>query len=89
MTAERFAGYFMLVTSVVVAIPVILQIRSRESDWKYVWAPILFVIGLAMTGAGYAFAAPQNQKSIAVAGIAAMLLGLVFAQKTRASSKES
>ena len=31
MTAERFAGYFMLATSFIVAIPVILQMRAREA----------------------------------------------------------
>lgn len=76
----------MLATAIIVAIPVILQLRAREADWKYAWAPILFVVGLAVTGSAYAFAAPENQKSIAVAGVAAMLLGLIFAQKTRNNS---
>lgn len=83
MQTERFAGYFMLLTAVVVAIPVVLQLRAREADWKYAWAPILFVLGIAVTGAAYVFASPQNQRSIALVGVAAMLLGLIFAQKTR------
>lgn len=82
MQADRFAGYFMIVTSVIVAIPVILQLRAREADWKHAWSPILFVLGLLVTGAAYAFATAQNQKSIAIAGVAAMLVGLIFAQKT-------
>ncbi|HEX6558823.1 MAG TPA: hypothetical protein VF021_05155 [Longimicrobiales bacterium] len=88
MQADTFAGYFMLVTAAVVAVPVILQIRSREADWKHAWSPILFVLGLALTGAAYAFASTQYQKSIAVAGVAAMLLGLIFAQKTRKSHRQ-
>lgn len=71
----------MLVTAVIVAIPVVLQLRAREADWKHAWSPILFVIGLAATGAAYAFGTGTSQKSIAVAGVAAMLLGLIFAQK--------
>ena len=85
MGSERFAGYFMLVTAVVVAIPVVLQLRAREADWKYAWSPILFVVGLATIGAGYAFAAEADQRLIAITGIAAMQIGLVFAQRTRKS----
>lgn len=88
MQADKFAGYFMLATALVVAVPVVLQIRSREADWKHVWSPILFIIGLATIGAAYAFTATPYQKSIAVAGVAAMLLGLIFAQKTRKSHRQ-
>jgi LPXTG-motif cell wall-anchored protein len=88
MDSERFAGYFMLVTAVIVAIPVGLQLRAREADWKHAWSPVLFVLGLAAIGAAYAFGAPQNQRSIAVAGVAAMLLGLLFAQKRRNSHRQ-
>ena len=88
MDSERFAGYFMLFTALVVAIPVGLQWRAREAAWKHVWSPLLFVLGLAATGAAYAFGAPQNQRSIAVAGVAAMLLGLLFAQKRRNSHRQ-
>ena len=73
----------MIATAVIVAIPVLMQLRKRESDWKHAWAPILFIIGLAVVGSAYAFAEAANQKSIAVAGVAAMLLGLIFAQKTK------
>ena len=88
MRSEQYAGYFMLATAVVVAIPVLLQLRAKEADWKHVWSPVLFVIGLATTGAAFAFAATQSQRSIAVAGIIAMLLGLIFAQKTRNSRRQ-
>ncbi|MGQ0561649.1 MAG: hypothetical protein ACT443_07230 [Gemmatimonadota bacterium] len=82
MQAEKFAGYFMLVTALIVAIPVVLQLRSREADWKHAWSPVLFFLGLAITGAAFAFTADPNQTSIAVAGVAAMLVGLIFAQRT-------
>lgn len=82
MQSEKFAGYFMLVTSLIIAIPVVLQLRAREADWKYAWSPVLFFLGLATAGAAFAFVAPPNQTSIAVVGVAAMLVGLIFAQKT-------
>lgn len=84
MDAERYAGYFMLVTALMIAVPVIFQIRKRESDFRHAWAPILFFIGLAVTGAAFAFIESDQQTSIAVGGVAAMLLSLLFAQ-TRVS----
>lgn len=87
MQSDKFAGYFMLATAAIVAVPVLLQLRAREADWKYSWAPILFFLGLAGAGAAFAFVKPPNQTSIAIAGVAAMLVGLVFAQKTRDTTK--
>ena len=81
MHSEKFAGYFMLITAAVVAVPVIMQLRAREADWKHAWSPILFVLGLATIGAAFAFDHSHNQKSIAMAGVAAMLVGLLFAQQ--------
>jgi hypothetical protein len=89
MQSDKFAGYFMLATAAIVAIPVVLQLRAHEADWKHAWAPVLFFLGLAGTGAAFAFVQPPNQTSIAVAGVAAMLVGLVFAQKTRDTTKPS
>jgi hypothetical protein len=87
MQAEKFAGYFILVTAALVAIPVVLQLRAREADWKHAWSPVLFFLGLAATGAAFAFTTDPNQTSIAVAGVAAMLIGLIFAQKAVRSSR--
>ena len=81
MGAERYAGYFMLVTAVIIAVPVILQIRTRESDFRHAWAPVLFFLGLAVIGIAFAFIDPDKQTSIAVAGVAAMLVSLLFGQK--------
>ena len=81
MGAERYAGYFMLVTALMIAVPVILQIRTRESDFRHAWAPVLFFLGLAVIGSAFAFIDPDKQTSIAVAGVAAMLVSLLFGQK--------
>jgi hypothetical protein len=80
MGAERYAGYFILVTAVLVAVPVLLQMRAREADFRHAWAPVLFFVGLAVTGAAFAFIGPDRQMSIALAGVAAMLIALMFAQ---------
>lgn len=80
MSGERYAGYFMLLTAIVIAVPVVLQIRSRESDFRHVWAPVLFFVGLAATGAAFAFVDTDRQTGVAVAGVAAMLVSLLFAQ---------
>lgn len=88
MQAEKFAGYFILATSLLVAIPVLLQLRAREADWKHAWSPVLFFIGLAATGAAFAFTTEPKQTSIALGGVVAMLVGLIFAQKTTRASRE-
>jgi hypothetical protein len=80
MGAEQYAGYFMLLTAVIIAVPVIFQIRAREADYRFAWAPVLFFIGLATTGVAFAFVHSDKQTSIAVAGVAAMLVSLLFAQ---------
>ena len=74
-------------TAALVAVPVVLQLRAREADWKHAWSPVLFFIGLAATGAAFAFTTDPNQTSIAVAGVAAMLVGLIFTQKAVRGSR--
>jgi hypothetical protein len=88
MQAEKFAGYFILATALLVAVPVLLQMRARESDWKYAWSPILFFIGLAVTGVAFAFTAEPIQTSIALGGVVAMLVGLIFSQKTTRAPRQ-
>lgn len=88
MQAEKFAGYFILVTALLVAVPVILQLRAREADWKHAWAPVLFFLGLAATGCAFAFLVAPMQTSIALGGVAAMLVGLIFSQKTTGASRQ-
>ena len=80
MAAERYAGYFMLVTAVLVAVPVIFQLRAREADFRHAWAPVLFFVGLALTGGAFAFVTAELQTTFAVAGVAAMIVSLLFAQ---------
>lgn len=80
MGAEKYAGYFMLLTAIIIAVPVVFQIRSREADFRHAWAPVLFFLGLAVTGGAFAFVQSDKQTSIAVAGVAAMLVSLLFAQ---------
>jgi len=80
MGAERYAGYFMLVTAIIVAVPVILQIRAREADFRHAWAPVLFFVGLAATGCAFAFIDSDKQGAVAIGGVAVMLVSLLFAQ---------
>jgi hypothetical protein len=84
MGAERYAGYFMLVTAIIIAVPVLLQLRSRETEFRKMWGSVLFFIGLGATGCAFAFVQSDKQTSIAVAGVAAMLVSLLFAQTKRA-----
>lgn len=70
----------MLVTALIVAVPVLLQMRAREADFRHAWAPVLFFLGLGVTGFAFAFVQSDKQMSIAVAGVAAMLVSLLFTQ---------
>jgi cytochrome bd-type quinol oxidase subunit 2 len=85
MGAEQYAGYFIMLTAVVIAIPVVFQMRAREADFRHAWAPVLFFLGLAAAGAAFAFIDSDKQTSIAVAGVAAMLVSLLFAQTKKVS----
>lgn len=85
MGAERYAGYFMLVTAVIIAVPVVIQLRQNESNFRHVWAPVVFFLGLALTGSAFAFFSPEKQTSIALAGVAAMLVSLLFGQSRKIS----
>jgi hypothetical protein len=44
----------MLLTAVIIAVPVIIQIRAREAEFRHAWAPVLFFLGLAATGCAFA-----------------------------------
>ena len=70
----------MLFTAVIIAVPVLIQLRSREANFRRAWAPVLFFLGLGATGCAFAFVQSDKQTSIAVAGVAAMLVSLLFAQ---------
>lgn len=85
MNAERYAGYFMLLTALIIAVPVLSQLRSREMDVRQASAFVLFFLGLAATGCAFAFVNSDKQTSIAVAGVAAMLVSLLFAQTKKVS----
>jgi cytochrome bd-type quinol oxidase subunit 2 len=85
MGAERYAGYFMLLTALIIAVPVVFQLRAREADFRHAWAPILFFLGLAATGCAFAFMQADKQTSTAVAGVAAMLVSLLFGQTGKVS----
>ena len=74
----------MLFTAVIIAVPVLSQLRTRETDFRKTWGAVLFFVGLAATGCAFAFVQSDKQTSIAVAGVAAMLVSLLFAQTKRA-----
>lgn len=75
----------MLLTAVIIAVPVILQLRSRAMERRQASAFVLFFLGLAITGCAFAFVDSDKQTSIAVAGVAAMLVSLLFAQTKKVS----
>ena len=75
----------MLLTAVLIAVPVVIQVRARETNFRHIWAPVLFFLGLAVIGCAFAFVNTDKQTSIAVAGVAAMLVSLLFGQTKKVS----
>ena len=69
-------GVVLAVTAMVVAIPVVLQLRSHERRLRDVWGHFVFVAGLLVVAAAYAFQADEAQYYMSVGGLIAALFGL-------------
>lgn len=76
-------GVFLMFTAVIVLIPVFLQLRAREYDWRAVWGYLLFAAGLFSVGASYSFFDGDARRNLSIAGFAAILIGLFVQEATR------
>ena len=70
-------GAFLMVTACLIMLPVVLQIRAGDFKLKEIWAYLLFASGLFAVGAAYAFLDDQQRRTLAGAGVVAMLVGLL------------
>ncbi len=82
---SRAVGAVLAFTAMVVMIPVLLQIRTDGRKLRDVWGHFLFVAGLLCVAAGYALFADVRQRYLAIAGLAAALLGLFVQHRDRDS----
>lgn len=79
-------GFFLMATAALVLVPVLLQLRSGEYGVRDVVGYLIFILGLFAVGVGYAFFEGHDQRSLALGGLAAVLIGLAVVQYTERRS---
>lgn len=80
---------FMVVTAVVVMIPVLMQIRMRETRPNEVWGFMIFALGLLVIAvADTTFGRPRFA-AIFVMGLALALVGLIVQARRKAQDHKS
>jgi hypothetical protein len=80
-------GFFLMATAALVLVPVLLQLRSGEYGIRDVVGYLIFILGLFAVGVGYAFFEGTDQRSVALGGLAAVLVGLGVVQYTERRSQ--
>ncbi|MGH7504255.1 MAG: hypothetical protein ACRELX_01325, partial [Longimicrobiales bacterium] len=80
-------GFFLMATSALVLVPLVLQLRARENALREVWGYFLFVVGLGAVGIGYAFMEGPDQRRVALGGLAVLLIGLLVQHADRRSER--
>ena len=88
MPRSTTIGVILAVTAVVVAAPVMLQLRSGERRLRDVWGHFVFIAGLLVVAAAYAFFVDERQYWLSVGGLVAALFGL-FIQHRDADRDDS
>jgi uncharacterized membrane protein YfcA len=83
MSSDTAVGGFMLLTSVIVLVPVLLQLRDGRFRFREVWGLFVLVAGFATVGFGYAFYDGDVRQRIALTGLAAVILGLLAQHNRR------
>ena len=73
----------MLLTSVIVLVPVLLQLKERRFRLREVWGLFVLVAGFATVGLGYTFYDGDVRQRIALLGLAAVVFGLLAQHNRR------
>lgn len=81
-------GIMLAVTALVVLIPVLLQMRTDGRKLRDVWGHFVFVAGLLCVAAGYGLFTGGRQKTLAIGGLAAALVGLFVQHRDKDSDGE-
>jgi len=87
METRTGIGIFLLATALIVLVPVIWQIRDGRFTARQVWGLFVLVAGLAVVGIGYAFFTDDAQRTLTLAGLGAVVFGLLV-QHTRPENQE-
>jgi phosphatidylglycerophosphate synthase len=81
METHSGAGWFALITGVVVLFSAIIQIRAGEMTRVEARGQLIFAAGMLIAGIGLAFVAPPNGTRVALVGIAGLAAGLLIAER--------
>jgi len=83
MSSDTAVGVFMLVTSVIVLVPVVIQLRDGRFRLREVWGLFVIVAGFATVGFGYAFYDGAVRQRVALLGLGAVVFGLLAQHNRR------
>ena len=81
METHSGAGWFALITGVVVLFSAVWQIRVGEMTRTEARGQLIFAAGMLIAGIGLAFVAPPNGTRVALVGIAGLAAGLLVAER--------
>jgi hypothetical protein len=83
MSGDTAVGVFMLLTSVIVLVPVVIQLRDGRFRLREVWGLLVIVAGFATVGLGYAVYDGDVRQRVALLGLAAVVFGLLAQHNRR------
>lgn len=83
MNSDKAIGIFMLVTSIVVLVPVVVQLREGRFRLREVWGLFVLVAGFATVGLAYTFYDGAMRQRIALIGLGAVVFGLLAQHNRR------
>jgi hypothetical protein len=83
MSSDTAVGVFMLLTSVIVLVPVLVQLRDGRFRLREVWGLFVLVAGFATVGLGYALYDGDVRQRVALLGLAAVVFGLLAQHNRR------
>ena len=81
MNSNTAVGIFMLVTSLTVLVPLVVQLREGRFRFREVWGLFVLVGGFAIVGIAYTVF--DGSLQLALVGLAAVVFGLLIQHNRR------
>lgn len=76
-------GWILIITAALVMVPVALQLRAGENKFRDFGGYVLFALGLVLVGAAERWATGTTERTMTLAGLAAVVGGLLVARPGR------
>lgn len=81
MESHSFAGWFALITGVVVLVSAVLQVRDGELTRDEARGQFVFAAGMMVAGIGIGFVDPPTGPRVALVGIVGLAAGLLIQER--------